>query len=153
LPRQRDPNRPDQEILLNEQSLDLIVNGLRDGESRQALKRFPTRPLDLFSYRAMRMFVHGDERPGTRVHYVDPSNYDLEVFVRFGSDSLNYYEYRAPLQPGWDANNINITFGEVTAIKLGRDSAGQFSQRVPVSSGPPGATYRVRGQPTLTKRV
>jgi len=30
LPRQRDPNRPDQNILLNEQSLDLIVNGLRD---------------------------------------------------------------------------------------------------------------------------
>lgn len=150
LPRQRDPNRPDQNILLNEQSLDLIVSGLRDGESRQAIKRFPTRPLDLFSYAAMRMFVHGDERPATRVRYVDTTNYDLEIFLRFGSDSLNYYEYRAPLQPGWDANNIDINFAEITALKLGRDSAGILSQRIPVRDGPPGATFRVRGQPTLT---
>ena len=150
LPRQRDPNRPDQNILLNEQSLDLIVNGLRDGESRQALKRFPTRPLDLFSYRAMRMFIHGDERPATRVRYVDTTNYDLDVFIRFGSDSLNYYEYRAPLKPGWDDNNIDINFEEITALKLGRDSVGIISRSVPVRNGSPGATYRVRGQPTLT---
>jgi len=150
LPRQRDPNRPDQTILLNEQSLDLLVSGLKDGESRQAIKRFPTRPLDLFSYRSMRMFVHGDERPATRNHYVDTTNYDLDVFVRFGSDSLNYYEYRAPLQPGWDGNNIDISFAEITAIKLGRDSVGKLSQMIPVRNGPPGATFRVRGQPTLT---
>ncbi|MBF8294664.1 MAG: hypothetical protein HW389_1209 [Bacteroidetes bacterium] len=149
LPRQRDPNQPDQIILLNEQSLDLLVNGLKDGESRQAIKRFPTRPLDLFSYRAMRMFVHGDERPGTRIHYTDTTNYDLEVFLRFGIDSLNYYEYRAPIQPGWDPNDINVSFAEITAIKLNRDSSN-FSARVPVSGGPPGATYQVRGLPTLT---
>ncbi len=151
LPRQRDPSQPDQIILLNEQSLDLIVSGLKDGETRQALKRFPTRPLDLFSYRTMRMFVHGDERPGTRIHYVDTTNYDLAVFLRFGSDSLNYYEYRAPIQPGWDANDINISFAEITAIKqLGEDSLTKLSKRVPVSGGSLGATYQVRGNPTLT---
>ncbi len=151
LPRQRDPNQPDAVILLNEQSLDLNVNGLKDGESRQAIKRFPTRPLDLFSYRAMRMFVHGDVRPGTRIHYNDTTNYDLEVFVRFGSDSLNYYEYRAPIQPGWDPNDINISFAQITAIKqFGRDSLTTLSPRIPVPGGPPGATYQVRGAPTLT---
>ncbi len=151
LPRQRDPNQPDAVILLNEQSLALNVNGLKDGASRQAIKRFPTRPLDVFSYRAMRMFVHGDERPGTRIHYNDTTNYDLEVFVRFGSDSLNYYEYRAPIQPGWDPNNINISFAQITAIKqFGRDSLTLLSPRIPVPGGPPGATYQVRGAPTLT---
>ena len=150
LPRQRDPNQPDQVILLNEQSLNLNVNGLKDGESRQAIKRFPIRPLDLFSYRAMRLFVHGDERPGTRVRYVDTTNYDLELFLRFGNDSLNYYEYRAPLRQGWDPNNVNVIFGEITAIKLGRDSVTTMSPRVPTSNGPPGSTYQVRGQPTLT---
>ena len=150
LPRQRDPNHPDQLVLLNEQSLDLIASGLKDGDSRQAIKRFPTRPLDLFSYRAMRMFVHGDERPGTMVHYTDTTNYDLEIFLRFGVDSLNYYEYRAPIQPGWDPNNINIVFAELTAIKLNRDTVTALSARVPVPGGPPGATYQVRGQPTLT---
>jgi len=149
LPRLRDPNQPDQVILLNEQSLNLNINGLKDGQSRQAIKRFPTRPLDLFSYRELRMFVHGDERLGTQIHYVDTTNYDLELFLRFGIDSLNYYEYRAPIHPGWDPNNINIIFGEITAIKLGRDSTG-VSARVPTSNGPPGSTYQVVGQPTLT---
>lgn len=151
LPRQRDPNQPDQVILLNEQSLNLIVNGLKDGESRQSIKRFPTRPLDLFSYRAMQMFVHGDERPGTRIHYNDTTNYDLELFLRFGSDSLNYYEYRAPIHAGWDLNDVNISFAEITAIKqFGRDSLTTLSPRIPVPGGPPGATYQVRGLPTLT---
>jgi hypothetical protein len=150
LPRLRDPNQPDQVVLLNEQSLNLNVNNLRDGDSRQAIKRFPTRPLDLFSYRTMRMFVHGDERLGTQLHYVDTTNYDLELFLRFGNDSLNYYEYREPIHPGWDLNNVNINFGEITAIKLGRDSTTGLSARVPTSNGPPGSTYQVLGQPTLT---
>ena len=150
LPRLRDPSQPDQVILLNEQSLNLSITGLKDGQSRQAIKRFPTRPLDMFSYRAMRMFVHGDERLATRIHYVDTSNYDLEFFLRFGLDSLNYYEYRAPIRPGWDPNNVNILFSEITAIKLGRDSSTGLSARVPTSNGPPGSTYQVCGQPTLT---
>ncbi|MCX6144924.1 MAG: cell surface protein SprA, partial [Ignavibacteriales bacterium] len=150
LPRLRDPNQPDQVVLLNEQSLNLNVNGLKDGESRQAIKRFPIRPLDLFSYRAMRMFVHGDTAFGRQIHYVDTTNYDLEFFLRFGDDSLNYYEYRAPIRPGWDPNDANIIFGEITAIKLGRDSVKSLSARVPTSNGPPGSTYQVRGQPTLT---
>ena len=151
LPRQRDPSQPDQVILLNEQSLNLNINGLKDGESRQAIKRFTTRPLDVFSYRAMRMFVHGDERPGTRIRYTDTTNYDLNIFLRFGSDSLNYYEYRAPIQPGWDANDISINFSDLAAIKeLARDSLYFLSPRKAVPGGAPGATYQVRGSPTLT---
>ena len=151
LPLLTDPTRPDLNIKLNEQSLDLVINGLKDGESRQALKRYTIRPLDLFSYRAMKMFVHGDDRPGSRLRFTDTTDYDLEVFLRFGSDSLNYYEYRAPIRPGWDPlNDIDINFGQITALKLGRDSVQGLSPRVPVPGGPPGSTYQVRGNPTLT---
>ncbi|MBI3787464.1 MAG: cell surface protein SprA, partial [Ignavibacteriales bacterium] len=153
LPLAKDRTRPDQDIKLNEQALNLIINGLKDGESRQVIKRFPVRPLDLFSYRTMKMFVHGDERPGFQVHYKDSLEYDLDIFLRFGADSLNYYEYRAPIRPGWDRNgnnDINIRFSEITAIKLGRDSLGALSAKVPVPHGPPGATYQVKGEPTLT---
>ncbi|MBI3587132.1 MAG: cell surface protein SprA [Ignavibacteriales bacterium] len=152
LPLAKDRTRPDQDIKLNEQSLNLIINGLKDGETRQVIKRFPVRPLDLFSYRTMKMFVHGDDRPGFQVRYGDSLNYDLEVFLRFGADSLNYYEYRAPIHPGWDPgnNDVVIKFSEITAIKLGRDSLGALSARVPVPNGPPGATYQVKGEPTLT---
>jgi len=154
VPPARDRTRPDREIYLNEQSLNLVIEGLRDGETRQAIKRYPVRPLDLFSYKTMKMFVHGDKGDkniANRMQYVDLNNYDLELFFRFGSDSLNYYEYRAPIRPGWDpANEIVIRFSELTAIKLGRDSVGVISARVPVPNGPDGATYQVRGEPTLT---
>ncbi len=151
LPQARDRTRPDQNIFLNEQSLNLVMTNLQDGESRQAIKRFPVRPLDLFSYRTMRMFVHGDTRPAFRTNYTDPGNYDLELFFRFGSDSLNYYEYRTPIRPDWDpANEVSIHFAEITAIKLSLDSVGARSERIPVPNGPEGATYLVRGNPTLT---
>ncbi len=151
LPQARDRTRPDQNIYLNEQSLNLVIQNLNDGESRQAIKRFPVRPLDLFSYRSMRMFVHGDTRPAFRTNYNNPDDYDLELFFRFGSDSLNYYEYRTPIRPDWDlANEVSIHFAEITAIKLSLDSLGARSERIPVPNGPEGATYLVRGNPTLT---
>lgn len=118
--RERDRTRPDEDVQANEQSLALLLRGLQSGQSRQAVKNFSLRPLDLFSYRTMKMFVHGDE------HFVYNSvtDYDAEIFFRFGSDTLNFYEYRAPIHPGWDPplNEIIINFSDLTAIKQSRDS-------------------------------
>lgn len=149
--RERNRARPDQELFGNEQSLALIITDLKDGDSRQVFRRYQSRPLDVLSYRSMKMFVHGDERPGTRFRYIDSTKYDAELFLRFGSDTLNFYEYRAPIRPGWDpANDVVINFSDLTAIKLGRDSANTAGEAIPVPNGPEGATYRVRGQPSLT---
>lgn len=142
--RERDKTRPDEEILANEQSLNLILRGIPDGQSRQAVKYFATRPLDLFNYRTMKMFVHGDD---TTMRQGD----EAEFFYQFGSDSLNFYEYRAPIYAGWDSRNeVVIKFADLTAIKQGRDSLNQRIQ-IPVEGGPPGAVYRVRGNPSLTQ--
>jgi cell surface protein SprA len=150
--RERDRTRPDEEVYGNEQSLNLVLNGVNDGENRQAVKRYAIRPLDLFNYRAMKMFVHGEERLGLTFRYIDSTNYDAELFIRFGTDSLNFYEYRAPIRPGWDPlNDITIRFADLSAIKLVRDSAGAPTARVPVPGGPPGATYQIRGEPTLNR--
>ena len=149
--RTKDPTRPTENVLSNEQSLDLIVNGLTDGDSRQAIKQFPVKPLDVFNYKTMKMFIHGDENIGHIPRYVDTSNYDVAVYFRFGTDSLNYYEYREPVHEGWDTRNqIVIHFDDLTAIKFGRDSVSVLSPRYPVLNGPPGSTYQVLGQPTLT---
>ena len=146
-----DRTKPDQIISGNEQSLSLIVTSMNDGESKRAIKRYAARPLDLFTYRTMKLFVHGDDRPLSRMNYVDTTNYDVDFFIRFGADSLNYYEYRAPLHPGWALENeITIRFADITAIKLGRDSVGAVTAPLPVPDGAPGAAYRVLGQPTLT---
>ncbi len=153
--RQRDLTRPDENVLNNEQSLNLVIQGLKDGESREAIKRYTVRPLDVFSYRRLKIFLHGE--PGDPIKgyrefaYHDTSDYDVEAFIRIGADSLNYYEYRAPLHPGWDPQNeISILFSQLTAIKFERDSARAPSRRIPVPDGPPGSTYQVVGEPTLT---
>ncbi|HEX9614964.1 MAG TPA: cell surface protein SprA, partial [Bacteroidota bacterium] len=146
-----DRTRPDQVINANEQSLALLITNLEDGEAKRAFKKLVSRPLDVFSYKTMKLFVHGDDRLGV-MEFTDTSNYDVEFFFRFGSDSLNYYEYRAPLRPGWHPDNwITILFADLTAIKLGRDSANVISTPVPVPGGAEGAYYRVLGNPALTK--
>jgi len=144
--RERDKTRPDEEVLANEQSLSLVLRGLPDGESRQAVKNYTLRPLDLFNYRTMKMFVHGDLTfAGT--------GEDAEVFLRFGSDTLHFYEYRAPVFPGWapEVNEIIINFADLTSIKQARDSVNVLSQPIPVPGGPPNSFYRVRGNPSLTQ--
>ena len=163
--RARDRSRPTQNIVGNEQALNLIIRDLNDGQSRQAVKRFTFRALDLFSYRAMKMFVRSSSNFSFRIlkdqSGRDSLDYDAELFVRFGIDSLNFYEYRAPLRPAvagslipeqmWDPqNDMAINFPELTAVKLLRDSAGALTGRYPKKGGPPGSTFQVRGQPTLT---
>jgi cell surface protein SprA len=145
--REKDRTKPDEDVLGNEQSLALLFNNLQDGDSRQAIKRFSYRPLDVFSYREMKMFVHGDN------HFQPTAdNATAKVFVRFGSDSLNYYEYKAPVYSGWDEgrNSIKIRFEDLTSIKQGRDSITARIVR-PVPGGPDSATYAVLGNPTLTR--
>ncbi len=146
--RERDKTRPDEQVFANEQSLSLILKGIPDGQAKQAVKHYDYRPLDLFNYKTMKMFVHGDD---STMRFVDANNYDGEFFFRFGSDSLNYYEYRAPIRKGWDPyNEVIIKFQDLTSIKQGRDSTTQVVQ-VPVPGGPPGAFYRVLGNPSLTQ--
>ncbi|TAK66927.1 MAG: cell surface protein SprA, partial [Bacteroidetes bacterium] len=136
--RERDRTQPDQEIYGNEQSLALLLNGLQPGDSRQAAKYFAQRSIDMFNYRALKLFVHGDESFGD----------DAEIFLRFGADTNNYYEYRQPLKADWD--EMNIIFTELTSVKAARDSGASISE-IPAPSGPPGSYYRIRGNPAITK--
>jgi len=148
--RERDKTQPDQNVQANEQSLAFFLTGLADGRQAEAARFFTFKALDLFNYKTMKMFVHGDDK----LKYVDPSNYDAEIYYRFGLDSLNYYEYRAPIRPGWDPlNDVVITLADVTALKQTRDSVNLPSKPQPVTGGPPGATYRVLGNPSLTQVV
>ncbi len=148
--QERDRTRPDENILRNEQSLSLILNGLPDGESREAVK-YLFRPLDVFSYKQMKLFIHGDNKNFSgSISYNDTLggtyNYSSEVYFRFGGDTNNYYEYRQPVLPGW--NEITINFDELTAIKQLRDSIRQVL-KVPVQ-GRPGHYYVLKGNPSLT---
>ena len=155
--QERDRTRPDEDILRNEQSLSLILNGLEDGDKREAVK-YLFRPLDVFNYKQMKLFIHGErDLDGTlgssSIAYSDTLNgtyqYSSEVYFRFGGDTNNYYEYRQPVLPDW--NEVSINFDDLTALKQARsDSLINVPFRLPVEGAPPGHFYVIKGNPTLT---
>ncbi|MEO8665291.1 MAG: cell surface protein SprA, partial [Ignavibacteria bacterium] len=135
----------------NEQSLSLEVNNLTNGVRKIARKDFSSAPIDLFNYRAMKLFVNGDPS----FNYTNEAIYDATMVIRFGNDSNNYYEYRAPVHPDnrpgspWsNLNEVTINFNDLTKIKLARDSTNVPVQDS-VGNGPPGAEYKIFGNPDL----
>ncbi len=144
-PRQLANPDPLKELFLNEQSLAVSVKNLRFGEERMAVRYFYSTK-DLFNYREMKVFFHGD---GTMPDTVYPGQTPVAIgFIRFGTDSLNYYEVRRPLLRGW--REISIDLRELTAIKQLRDSLQLYERQQFPSSTDPQTVYVIRGNPTLT---
>jgi cell surface protein SprA len=150
--QERDRTRPDENILRNEQSLSLVLKGLEEGDKREAVK-YLFRPLDVFSYRQMKLFIHGEDNniPGS-ISYADTLGgtfqYSSEVYFRFGGDTNNYYEYRQPVFAGW--NEITINFDQLTLLKQARGDSITIPFRIPVEGAPTGHFYVIKGNPTLT---
>jgi len=144
--RELDRTDPSQVIAGNEQSLALLLTDLPFDSAREATKYFTVRPLDLFNYSTLKMFVHGDHT----WTYLSEGEHDAEIYLRFGTDSLNYYEYREPIHQGWNVgfNDITVEFEKLTALKTARDSINQYKSET-VIGGPPGAVYGVKGNPSL----
>jgi len=75
----------------------------------KATRIFPS-PNDLFNYRSMAIWVHGDAAiPKT----VTTDSHQVFVYFRFGTIQFNYYEYRCPLAQDW--HNIHVNFGDLAA--------------------------------------
>lgn len=149
--RQRDQTQVDQNVLSNEQSMSLDVTKILPGQGKYVFKSFNTRPLDLVNYKIFKVFVNGD----SSFSYTNPNKYDAAVVVRFGNDTSNYYEYRAPIRPDirpmtpWNSfNEVIINLSELSAIKQKVDSTGLIHYE-PVVNGPPGAKYGVIGNPSI----
>jgi cell surface protein SprA len=158
--REQDKTQTDAVVYGNEQSLQLKVKDLRDGEMRHAIKRFTYKALDVFNYKKMRMFMHGDQSWSN-----DPNKPTANVVVRFGIDTLNFYEYKAQIFPGMDkerpsaadaplvwpsTDNIDIDFQSLTAIKQGRDSS-RIDRTTGIYRPTPNSPYGVRGNPDLSR--
>ncbi len=140
-----------------EQALVLDVTDLDAGHQAAATKVL-TRNANYTKYTRLKMFVHGDSNG---VYNPEPDSSDLELFLRFGVDSLNYYEYATRVFPGWDdRNEIDMDLLEMAQLKgklqQGRvDSAGIRLTQIDTVISDPGvrrgapAIYRVRGNPSL----
>ncbi len=143
----RDLTQPNQNVYSNEQSMDLIVKGLQPDSTREAVK-YLYRPLDVFNYKEMKFFVHGDETPGSNISDTSGGGYSAQLYFRFGTDTNNFYQYSLPITKGW--NDVDIPFGSLTAIKQQLDSTNikyVFNKEIP---GQPGHYYGIKGNPSLT---
>ncbi|MDX8338758.1 cell surface protein SprA [Draconibacterium sp. IB214405] len=125
-----DPANP-QLRQLNEQSIELKVTNLEQGDARAAYKSLY---MDFRRYKTLKMEVHAEE-----IEEYPLDDDELYFFIRLGSDyNYNYYEYEVPLSLTphrnydgnqeserylvWpDANRINIPLELFTDLKLERN--------------------------------
>ncbi len=117
--------------LQNEQSMQLQVCNLQDGDARAVYK---TLNLDIRKFDSLKMFIHAESLPDA-----DPIfDNEMHLFIRMGSDfKENYYEYEIPLKitdetgltdntPGiqdivWPEENLlNIALTNLVDIKVQR---------------------------------
>lgn len=144
-PQQLQDPDPYKSLYLNEQSLVVKSRNLRPGEERFAARIF--RPWDLFFYKELAYFVHGDN---TMPSAVTPGSVPpAYCFIRFGVDSANYYEYRRPLLRGWQ--DLRVKIADITALKETRDrNRVDQRQEFPVPGDPQGI-YAIKGNPIMTR--
>ncbi|MBK8553589.1 MAG: hypothetical protein IPL53_22030 [Ignavibacteria bacterium] len=88
------------------------------------LKDFSSAPLDLFNYRSINYLLM------VILHLIiQTKTFDAVMIVRFGNESNNYYEYKSaihpdqrPGQPWNELNNVEISFADLTQLKIGRET-------------------------------
>jgi cell surface protein SprA len=139
---------------LNEQSVQICVNRLEDGDSRAIFKNVS---MDFFNYGRIKMFVHANSS--------EAEDDALTVFMRLGTDyDENYYEVEIPLKITpigdrtargiWpEANEFNFSLDELYALKTYRDRNNISLDEIFTKDDPPLGrhTYRIIGRPDLTQ--
>ena len=115
---------------LNEQSQQIIVKNLVDGDGRAIYK---TTDFDFRQYKYLKMFVHAEaDADGNSLE-----DQDLNLFMRIGTDfTENYYEYEIPMKvTPWgtpytnkeaiwpEINNLDIRLEDFVEVKQRRNEA------------------------------
>jgi len=145
---------------LNEQSVQLCVRELPDGDARSIFKNVS---MDFFNYGRIKMFISAHS---TNLKNNLQDN-ELVAFLRLGTDfDQNYYEIELPLKitPGGESrdisviwpeeNQIDLDLNELYALKGQRDREGYnlgilFPQQGPKQVGKHG--IRILGRPDLSQ--
>lgn len=90
--------------LQNEQSLQLEVCGLQDGDARAIYK---TLNFDFRKYKRLELFIHAESYTGEQGAAMELQDGEMEAFIRLGDDfTENYYEFSLPLKVT-DPDDVN----------------------------------------------
>ena len=146
-----------------EHSLALVVDELEPGHEASVTRSLDA-PTDFTEFHKLRMYVHGDTE---NTSYVVGDSSDLELFVRFGFDNANYYEFISDILPSWDGgrpgykgNEVDMDLLEIERqnfrLQAGLlDSRGRRLTTVDTLVAEPAlrdfrpAIYRVQGNPSM----
>jgi cell surface protein SprA len=135
---------------LNEQSLQLCVEGLQDTDSRAAFK---DTKFDFIQFERLKMFIHAESQ--------DAKDEEMTAYVRLGTDfTNNYYEIEVPLYMTPDGstqtldiwkeeNNIDIAFDDIYNVKSDRNR-NNLSSDVPYSKQVEKYKVTVVGNPDMS---
>jgi cell surface protein SprA len=145
-----------QQRRLNEQSVQMCVTDLADGDARAIYKNVT---LDFFNYGRIKMFISANN-PDLK------EDNQLTAFLRLGTDfDQNYYEIELPLKispPGqrdidkvWpEQNQIDLDLNELYALKVQRDRENfSLGSPYPQSGGRQVGKHSIRvvGRPDLAQ--
>ena len=125
-------------VRMNEQSLELSVNELIDGEAKGVFK---TTEFDFRQYKKIKMYVHAE-----KMFEADSPEYgDLTVFLRIGSDfTHNYYEYELPVEyTDWGVNNPELIWPEINKMEIVLDELVQVKHNRNIAMRNPNSNIRL----------
>jgi len=130
-----------------EQSMVLRIVDLQPGSFVQARKTLFGDIMSLVNYKRLRMFVHGDQYLPSKPE-IDSSR--VQVYIRFGADEKNYYEYGQDVYSGWNEklNTFDIDLDELSRTKFLEDREGE-KEKIQYLSDKPMGYYKVFGSPSL----
>lgn len=150
--RDRDNTAQNQQVRLNEQSLQLCVEDLQERDARAVYKNIS---LDLINYGTLKMLFHAQEQEGATV-----LDGQVTGFLRIGSDNTqNYYEIEIPLsitprgsispEEIWPSENeIDIALEQLYALKAERNRLNVSQERRFMSTSGKHTIY-VKGNPQM----
>ena len=123
-----------------EQSLALGYENVADGDTVLAFKTYGDAGTNLgwAQYGQIRFYVHGD---------LGVESQNLRVVARFGPDTLNYYEYSAPVRSGWQG--LIVPLERLSGLKEGRGS--ERAKIDSVTAFETGEVYAAFGNPSFTR--
>ncbi|HKO21263.1 MAG TPA: cell surface protein SprA, partial [Candidatus Eisenbacteria bacterium] len=125
-----------------EQSLALHHFNLENGDTLIAFKTTSsTNALGWTQYGQIRFWVHGDPNANAQ---------KLRVIARFGADTVNYYEYSAPV-PNDSWQNMIVPLDRLSGLKETME-ADSMGVRIDTETGAAtGEVYKVVGNPSFTR--
>lgn len=141
---------PVQKIRSREQSLVLKMDGIQPNETAIARKTLYSDET-LLNYKNLKMFIHGGDGLDHSLNLNMEAGDTLDFFLQLGSGNTNdnYYEIRLPVYDDWDSRNeIEVDFEDFSRLKLEMQASARDTI---VERQPNGHTYKISGQPSLSR--